>query len=222
MKDLEFYRTSNGQVLHTELRCPGLKSSSVVAFRTDDAGNRVPTDPTAPPYGLTYLGDLPVAEAASHSLRLCRGCALELVLDRAVHEGPATTLVLFAAKPLSGHAGTHQDCFHRQTPGSAYLHVSTTPSEVTDSGMARMHRMAARMGVPVATSTCGPTAVARVPQVAVDLLSRNLQSFSPVDQSLDPTPGQAAAFWTALNERQDTPDVAEATALLGLITRITT
>ncbi len=214
-RSLEYFISTSGNRLHTELSCVGLERTPISKLQS--------------------VGDLGLEDVLERAERcgvlLCRVCALEITLDRAVNfPDPTSALVTTPAGDICRDA---QPGFPDQgrigvpckgdTPTLVLFTAQPAwqaGTSVSHSGQARMARIAARMGVLIAGANCGPTAVARIPAIAAAILARNLRTFIPTDQSLDPVQSQGALFWSAVNERTYTDDAGELTSLLSMVTRI--
>ncbi|MCP4845374.1 MAG: hypothetical protein GY901_09780 [Actinomycetia bacterium] len=205
---LPFWASRHGQALHTELSCTGLRSTPVALLDAD--GEIVDHDSDDVPYGLMVVGDLTVSEVLDHHLRPCRVCALELVLDRAMNEGPVDRFVTFTAQPAAPYKGDGN------SPATKWA------NEVSNTGRDRLRRIAARAGASTTTATCGPIATMRTTELGARLLTANLRTFVPSDPATAASPAQAAAFWAAVDSRGAGEAPPDPDTLFSLVLRVST
>jgi hypothetical protein len=117
--------------------------------------------------GKTRCGVLGVSKALSisaviaHSNRPCRNCAMELVVDLASREGKRDTPVTFSGQYQPDEGGV--DVFEWDN--------------VTQSGDARLVRIAERLGLDTIRSASGTVAYGLVTPKLASVLDRNVRSY---------------------------------------------
>lgn len=125
--------------------------------------------------------------------RPCRVCALEPVLDHALRPRRAlrSTFATFTSQP-------------------AYVADERRfrKNDVSETGTARLDRIARRLDLRVAASKIGPVAYGFLPAANIDVLSRNLRTLWTDNLTELPSPHFVSAVWTFTDDAP--PEFGEA------------
>jgi hypothetical protein len=125
------------------------------------------------------------------TMRPCRYCALEYVVDAALRRPGRRCFVTFCSLP-----SWNADSRRFET------------NDITESSMARLVRIAGRAGLALSSGRLGPIASGFVPQAAVPVLAANLRTIVLPDGRDVPAPEQLPVVWSLVDE---TPEGDHAT-----------
>jgi len=179
--ELLFMNSSSAKVkwpkLHLEILCNGM-SRQRVTTRVETRGELVVAYGAPTPEGraiahdvnawgpkahsLKLFGGMDLEAIVAHEYRPCRNCALEQVLDLALNsEATATVPVTFSGQFVPEEIGVN--VFEWEA--------------ISQSGVARMRRIAARSGLQVTDTVIGPVVYGLVAPSTYQLLARNLRTY---------------------------------------------